>query len=348
MSNIALCSTDVLALVKGLLKRELHITANLVARKKLLLYKALMIMKSLVKVVAATGILAVIVPTAQAQMRVSAGLHSSSGSCAGCDLSGKDMPEMTLKDANFTGSIFDRSNLSGGRISSTDMSETYFRKAFLVRVEGEKINFSKSQMQDVTLVEAKLSDSIFTNSDMHRADLARGGFIHSNFDNVNLTSASAPGADFRKSHFVNAQFHHANLREATLDEAIFKNVEFGNAAFHGASLKDTNFTGADLSQVRGLSQSQLDTACGDPSTQLPMGLFVKYCEDVTVASAEDAHKHDAADMPREQQAAALRLDRAVTNLEGIMAKVPPSQMRLRRDLQRVHADLMSARRSIEK
>ncbi len=50
----------------------------------------------------------------------------------------------------------------------------------------------------------------------------------------------------------------------------------------GANLKDTvlrltNFSGADLTGARGITQEQLDRACGDGATGLPANLSIGIC-----------------------------------------------------------------------
>lgn len=299
------------------------------------------ILQSLVAAAVFTALSAV---PSTAQTRV--GLHSSSGSCANCDLSGKDLPGMILRDANFSGSIFNRSNLSGGKIYNSDLSGTHFRKAFLARVKGRNVNLAKSEMQDVTLTEAEFGKSIFVRANMRRADLARASFKDSEFNHADLSSASAPGADFTGTKFIGANFDHANLQEATLDGAILKNVKFGNAILRGATFKGANLSGADLSDSLGLTQVQLDAACGNPSTDLPLGLSVSYCSEAMTTDNAYGHKHSGKNKRNEY--AAKRLDRAVENLESLMSDIPAGDRNMQRNLQKIHADLVSARREIEK
>jgi uncharacterized protein YjbI with pentapeptide repeats len=49
------------------------------------------------------------------------------------------------------------------------------------------------------------------------------------------------------------------------------------ANFRGAIFDGTNFSGAEMSRARGLTQRQLDGACGDEATTLPLGLHVEHC-----------------------------------------------------------------------
>lgn len=291
--------------------------------------------------------MAAFAPALQAQTvsKARIGLHTSAGSCVSCDLSGKNLPQMTMRDANFKGSSFNRANLSGGRIYGSDLSETQFRKAFLARVEGHNIKFSDAKMQDVTLVEATLNTSVFTRSDLRRADLARGTFKSSNFNAADLSSATAPGVNFEGSHFIGARFDHANLQDARLDKGIFSNVKFGYAVLRGATMAGADFSGADMSRIRGLAQSQLDTACGDPKTNLPAGLSMPYCDQINQASVE---AHDHSRMSAQQKRAAVRLDRASNDLEFLMSSPPESEAMLRRQLEKIHSQINAARREIER
>jgi hypothetical protein len=45
----------------------------------------------------------------------------------------------------------------------------------------------------------------------------------------------------------------------------------------GAKTSITSFLGTDLRHVKGLTQAQLDVACGDVKTLLPTGLKIHTC-----------------------------------------------------------------------
>ena len=285
--------------------------------------------------------------TAQAQSvsKARMSLHTSAGSCISCDFAGKDLPHMTMQDANFSGSSFNRANLSGGRIYKSDLSQTQFHKAFLARVKGSHVNLARSKMQDVTLVEAEITRSILTGSDLSRADLARGVFTVTNFNAADLSSATAPGANFEGSHFIDARFDHANLQEARLDKGLFHKVKFGNAIMRGATMAGADFSGADLSRAQGLKQAQLDTACGDPETDLPPGLSMPYCLKIETANMK---AHDHSQLTPGQILAAKRLNRAAMDLENLMVKPIESERILRRRLEKIHSQINAARRDLER
>jgi uncharacterized protein YjbI with pentapeptide repeats len=45
----------------------------------------------------------------------------------------------------------------------------------------------------------------------------------------------------------------------------------------GAVLTGANFSGAELQDALGLTQAQLNEACGDATTQLPAGMTIPRC-----------------------------------------------------------------------
>jgi uncharacterized protein YjbI with pentapeptide repeats len=98
------------------------------------------------------------------------------------------------------------------------------------------------------LAGARMSNSIFDRSDFSRAVLTR---------------VDATGSRFEHCDFSSADLSHAKLVRARLN----------GARFNGAIL-----SGADLREAEGLTQRQLDHACGDADTRLPRGLRVRSCD----------------------------------------------------------------------
>ena len=78
---------------------------------------------------------------------------------------------------------------------------------------------------------------------------------------------SDPVADFRSASFVQLDLSGMNLAHADL----------AGADLTGAAIVTTTLNGADLRRVKGLVQKQLDRACGDAATKLPLGLKVRSC-----------------------------------------------------------------------
>ncbi len=99
---------------------------------------------------------------------------------------------------------------------------------------------------------------------------------------ADLTIATADRANFRGANlsltnFFGARLTGADLRDANLEGAMLVGTYFGGARFDGAVLDGANLSGAELQTARGLTQAQLNTACGAPTTRLPDGLTIPNC-----------------------------------------------------------------------
>ena len=120
-------------------------------------------------------------------------------------------------------------------------------QANLSYLEGEKMDLSKARLR--------------------QSSLALATYDEVNFANANLSVSNLFGARFNRSDFSGA-----NLQNAT---AV--GTYFGASKLAGAQLNGANFSGADLSLVKGLTQSQLNQACGDATTRLPKGQVIPPC-----------------------------------------------------------------------
>lgn len=248
--------------------------------------------------------LTILATSAAAQIRVDARIQMSSGSCAGCDLSNKAMNGVHLNNANMAGSSFNNSNLSGGRLDNSDLSGAHFRSALMYRVQGPGVKMPRAILEDATLTEANLPNAKFAEANLSRADLTRAIFTNTDFNG--------------------ARFDQTILSDAVLDGA--------------------DFSGADLSTSQGLQQAQLDTACGDMRTRLPIGLSVSYCDGSTTAT--EAHTHYG--MSAELDLAAQRIDRAIADVENLLAATTANDRVLRTRLQRIHSDLVQSKTAFER
>jgi uncharacterized protein YjbI with pentapeptide repeats len=104
------------------------------------------------------------------------------------------------------------------------------------------------------------------------ADLTNQCVKHGNlegavFDDAKLTLMCMSYGDFKHASFRGADLSGANLAHAELD----------GADLAGARLTITSIRAADLRHAKGLTQPQLDQACGDADTKLPANLHVKTC-----------------------------------------------------------------------
>ena len=120
-------------------------------------------------------------------------------------------------------------------------------QANLSGVEARGLNFAGSRLRQADLSLSVLNRARFSNSDLRDVNAYGGVFSSANFSGANLTNAS----------FVGSYVQGAN--------------------FSGANLSSANFSGAEMSRARGLTQRQLNQACGDASTTLPGGLHIPAC-----------------------------------------------------------------------
>ena len=260
---------------------------------------------------------------ASAQIRVDARIQMSSGSCSGCDLSNKAMNGIRLNNANLSGSIFNNSNLSGGTLDGSNLTGAHFRGALMYRVKGDGVTMPRAILEDATLTEANLTNVKLANAKLSRANLSRAIFSDADFE----------GADFNEANLTSAQFNNGQ----------FKNARFGSADLQNAIFDKADFSGADMSQVQSLTQVQLDAACGDEKTRLPVGLSLSYCDGVS----ENMFAHDHAGLSQNMTDVAQRLDRAISDVENLLAASGPNDRVLRTRLQRIHNDLVQSKAVIE-
>lgn len=107
------------------------------------------------------------------------------------------------------------------------------------------------------LAGADLANTCVKEHDLHGAD----------FDGANATLMCMSYANFSGATFRGTNLSGANLAHANLD----------GADLTGAEMTITSIKGTDLTHARGLTQTQLDAACGDADTKVPAGMRVKTC-----------------------------------------------------------------------
>ncbi|NNC36902.1 MAG: pentapeptide repeat-containing protein [Hyphomonadaceae bacterium] len=214
--------------------------------------------------------------SALAQTPVSTSVQMS-GSCPKCDLSHRDMERMSLQGSNFSGSNFSHSNLSGGKFYQSNLAGASFSKAYMMRIEGDGVILHKSNLRDATLSEATLTNSDISYADLRRSDLRNGNFHGSSFQGSILKASDAMEANFQGVNFRGAYLTHGNFTNANFSDANLSKAVFGNAILTECNFKNANLSGADMINVTGLKQSQLDQACGDESTVLPEGYSITNC-----------------------------------------------------------------------
>lgn len=113
-------------------------------------------------------------------------------------------------------------------------------------------------------------------------DISARDFSGSRLRQAELSLVTADRTRFRRANLSVAnlfggRFSNADFTEANLSRGIGVGGYFAGARFDSARIEGMNFSGAELAHAIGLTQAQLDTACGDASTTLPPGMTIPSC-----------------------------------------------------------------------
>ena len=122
------------------------------------------------------------------------------------------------------------------------------------------------------LFQADLGNLTLKSKNLSRARLRQAEMSAAIMNGTNFA-----GADLRDVNAYGALFTGANFAGADLTNATFVGAYLQGAKLSGANLTGTNFSGAEMDRASGLTQSQLNKACGDESTRLPRGLRIPNC-----------------------------------------------------------------------
>lgn len=100
--------------------------------------------------------------------------------------------------------------------------------------------------------------------------------------NTCVKAKNLAGADFDGATAVLMCMSYANFTDATFRGTDLSGANLAHATLDGADLSGavmdiTSIKGTDFSKAKGLTQMQLDQACGDAQTRVPAGLKVHLC-----------------------------------------------------------------------
>ncbi len=177
--------------------------------------------------------------------------------------------QLMLDGRDLTGSNFMSAKLNGGDFQSAELSDANFQLSELVR----------ASFREADLSNANFEKALSSRADFSAANLSGARLVKVEFLRVSFAGSDLSGANMHEGNFVRNDFTGANLAGASLEGAIAPRALFYDANLAGTSFKRTflyyrRFEGADLRKVEGMTQEQLDQACGDEQTKLPPGLTV--------------------------------------------------------------------------
>ncbi len=125
-----------------------------------------------------------------------------------------------------------------------------------------RCNLFQADLSNLELKNKNLAGARLRQADFSTAIMNRTRFTGGDLRDVNAYGAVMTGASFAKADLTNSSFVGAYLQGAN---------------FSGARLSGANFSGAEMDRAIGLTQAQLDQACGDGSTYLPGNLRIPLC-----------------------------------------------------------------------
>ena len=158
------------------------------------------------------------------------------------DLNGSDLEGSNLSGADLTRASVDRVRLSGADLS----------RAKLVQLSGYRAKFTKAKLAGADLTKAELARAVFVDADFTGANLSKAEMQRASLEGAVLSGVNLTGADLARANLVKTQVAGAQLA--------------------GARIYRARIEGVDFSAALGLTQVQIDTACGDKKTLLPKGL----------------------------------------------------------------------------
>ncbi|MGD9851629.1 MAG: pentapeptide repeat-containing protein [Nitrospirales bacterium] len=200
-------------------------------------------------------------------------LYAEGGFWANSRFNGADLSYAFLMAVYLGGADFSRSNLTGALMLST-MENAKLVGANLanVRMSGK---YKKADFRG-----ANFGKAFIINADFSQAFLAGTNFQSAIFDTVNFEQAvfSGPYPIFDDQTSIESPGFSLVITEKTKEgssdfsNAVFRFGNFNKTNLKGVKFSQSKFFGVDLSGSRGLTQAQVNEACVDEKTKLPVGI----------------------------------------------------------------------------
>jgi uncharacterized protein YjbI with pentapeptide repeats len=201
---------------------------------------------------------------------------------SGANLYRANLSRANLDRANLSRANLNSANLRNANLSITDLGSANLEGANLNEANLFGANLNSANLEHADLIVAYLRSANLSNANLDGANLNGADLDNANLSEANLSKADLEGANLKSADLSNAMLSDANLFGANLNAANLDNANLTGADLDHADLSDANLSDANLaytylSLAKNLTQTQLDKACGNPSTRLPQGLAVKPC-----------------------------------------------------------------------
>lgn len=170
--------------------------------------------------------------------------------------------ETDLVKGRFAGADFGRSDLFGARLVEADLSGAGLDHAGL-----RTADLSRAKMAGVNGYRADFTGARLAGADLGKAEMSRAILRWADLSDANLAKAELQRAVLQGAKLARANLAGADLARANLGEGSLAGANLADADMYLARIE-----GVDLSGAIGLTQKQLDVACGNANTRLPPGL----------------------------------------------------------------------------
>lgn len=128
------------------------------------------------------------------------------GTLKGVNLTGADLHNTHMMEANLEGAILINTNLQGANLEKANLQNTNFLNAKI-----EEANLSEANLQNSHLFAATLRGA-----NLYNANLKEGHLYGANLEGASLAKANLEDADLRESILIGTDLHSANLKGADL------------------------------------------------------------------------------------------------------------------------------------
>jgi uncharacterized protein YjbI with pentapeptide repeats len=198
-----------------------------------------------------------------------------------CLLAAGALLGLKLLDSNHRPFELFRADLSDRWLPQVDLHKANLSLANLSKANLNQANLSHANLSGATLSGADLSDADLSYADLSgETDLINTILTRAKLNGAKLTGTTLFFANLSDANLSHADLSGANLSDPRVSAAnVSRNTHFivNDANLSRADLSGANLSGATLSGVQGITQRQLDAACGDPNTKLPEGFTLKPC-----------------------------------------------------------------------
>lgn len=186
---------------------------------------------------------------------------------AGVDWSGCRKRNIMMSEGDFSGANFKNIDMVASDLRKGNFERVNFERAIMTRVDGSQAN-----MNNANLAKAESSRAKFIQTQFNSASFEKSVFFRGDFTAADMSKANLHKSEFSRTNFQSAILTDATVTFANIARANFRETTLVNTDFTSSWTFLTRFEGVNLSAAKGLTQGQIDIACGDDKTLLPTGL----------------------------------------------------------------------------